>query len=94
VEIGDAAGDHHAFGVVPGTDADPVTGVDRGVTGGPVLAQVRVPRLGTGTRCGRQHLAMAIGAKQAAEIAPLAGTCTGHEKAHRIRGLRLLGGRR
>src|SRR5688500_12996634 len=43
VQLGDAAGDEHAFGVVPRPGADAVLGVDRRVTGGAVLAQVRLP---------------------------------------------------
>src|SRR5262245_24276047 len=37
VQIGDAAGYHHPLGVVPGTSADSVAGIDGWMAGRPVL---------------------------------------------------------
>src|SRR5688572_14188532 len=68
VQVGDAGGDHRALGVLPGTLADAVLGVDRvGALGAQIGAPSLAGRAGGGSELG----AMRVGAIQAAEVAAL-----------------------
>ncbi len=86
VQLGPIVSDQHALGVEPRPLADAVAGVDgsrarRDVAG----AEVGAPGAAARTDRGRQLLAMRVGARQAAEVAAIAGTGAGDEEAHRAR---------
>src|SRR5205807_1457314 len=62
VQIGKIHGDQDAFGVVPGTGADAILGVDGCAGGSHLDAEIRVPRLASLTGGSGQILATFVGA--------------------------------
>ena len=73
VKVGEILPDHEAVGVEPGAGADPAAGIRRiiVIVGVPLRAQVSSPRLVSVPCGGRQVLAKAVRAGQAAQVAGL-----------------------
>jgi hypothetical protein len=83
VQVGDIAGDHHAVEVVPGSLADPIARVDRGLAGARLRAEIGAPGAVARADGLGKLLAVRIGARQPAEIAPIADRLARDEERHR-----------
>ena len=79
VELRDVLGDDDALGVRPRAGTDAVARVDGA---GALRAQVRAPGLAPRPGALREHLAVLVGAGDAAQVAALAGSDAGDEEAH------------
>src|SRR6266545_5748395 len=73
------------FRVEPWAFADPVSRVDRRLTGTRLRAEIGAPRLAGDPGAGCQHPAMRIGARQPAKISTVSDRLTGHEERHQAR---------
>ena len=94
LEMGDIAGDHGSFCVVPGTGADAVASADSGLTGFGRGTEISLPGCIGGTGCGSQFLAVSVSSGEAAEVGTVAHPDAGDEEAHgsgRLLLCRLLG---
>lgn len=83
MQMGDVISHYRTVGVGPGAVADTVAGIDGGLVGSGLGAQIRAPVAVAGAGLTSQFLAMAIGASQAAQIGTFADAYTGNEKAER-----------
>jgi hypothetical protein len=82
VEILNIARDDHSSSVPPRTRPDTVPGVDGGLIVGLTGAEVGVPCSVPSADRLRQHLAVAISTREAAQISSLTGANTRDEKGH------------
>src|SRR5690606_2953350 len=83
VQFGDVGGDELTLGIVPGTIADAVAGVDGSLCSGGRRAEIRAPRAVAGVDGCRERLAMLVGSSEPAEVATVTRADAGDEKAHR-----------
>jgi hypothetical protein len=83
MQILNARGDDHAFGVLPGAFADAVTRVDAGLAARFCRAQIGAPGLAFAPGRFRELLAVRIRAGKPAEVRALAGAFAGDEEGHR-----------
>src|SRR5690242_1982450 len=77
-------GDHVPFRVVPGARANPVAGVDRGLTQPGLSAEIGMPGLVPRAHRSGELLTMRIGPRQSAQIATMTNRAAGDEKRHRM----------
>src|SRR5215213_5124733 len=81
VKIRDAGRHNHALDVRPGSGADAVARIHRGLTAGGGGTQIGVPRARTRAGCGGKLLAMRVGPRQPAEVRALSRACARDEEA-------------
>src|SRR5262249_17666394 len=82
VKIGDAGGDYHALGVLPGSVADAITRMNRVRATTRICAQIGAPRLVARAYRLRQRLTMRICTGQSTEVTTLAWAGTSHKEGH------------
>src|SRR5262249_55028967 len=82
VQVLDAGGDGHAFGVDPRSLADAVLGIDGRRAACGLGAEIGAPRLAAGAGPGSQRLAMPVRTLEAAEVGALGAACAGDEEGH------------
>jgi hypothetical protein len=83
VQLVEVVRDQRALCVVPGTAADSIAGVDRGLSARRVRTQIGVPHVSATSHRAGARLADLIRTRQSAEVRAISGAGAGDKETHR-----------